>query len=80
MMQKVVLIQAMIHDPSIYIFDEALNGLDVNMQKKLIEYIKLEKEKGKIVIITSHYPKLYENVIDVYLEIKDGTLQEIMFN
>lgn len=79
MMQKVVIIQAMLHDPDIYIFDEALNGLDVEMQKKLINYISLEKKKGKIIIITSHYPKLYENAIDVCLEIKDGNLQEKKF-
>lgn len=79
MMQKIVLIQAMIHNPDILILDEALNGLDVEMQKKLINYISFEKSKGKIIIITSHYPKLYENAIDVYLEIKNGKLYETKF-
>lgn len=80
MVQKVILIQAMIHDPDVYILDEALNGLDIKMQERLINYIGKEKKKGKIIIITSHYPKLYENAIDIYLEIKDGKLQEAKFN
>ena len=80
MVQKVILIQAMLHDPDVYILDEALNGLDIKMQDRLINYIEKEKKKGKIIIITSHYPKLYENAIDVCLEMKDGKLQETKFN
>ncbi|HHU56621.1 MAG TPA: ATP-binding cassette domain-containing protein, partial [Acholeplasmataceae bacterium] len=40
MKQKVNIIQALIDDADLYIFDEALNGLDKEMQKQFMDYIK----------------------------------------
>ncbi len=79
MMQKVVLIQAMLTNPDVYILDEALNGLDSAMQTKLINFLDKEKEKGKIIIITSHYPKLYQKMVDIVIEIKNGKLEKSEF-
>lgn len=74
MMQKVLITQAFFGNPDILIFDEALNGLDNIMQKKLLELIKKEKKKNKIILITSHYKDYYHEVIDNTLKIKDGLI------
>jgi len=41
------------------------------MQDKLLNIIDEEKRKGKMIIITSHYPKLYVNTVDKIVTIKD---------
>lgn len=76
MLQKVIITQAFLGSPEVLIFDEALNGLDKEMQKKLLMLIKKEKEKGKIILITSHYQDYYKNVVDKTLVIKEGKLWE----
>ena len=76
MLQKVIITQAFLGSPDVLIFDEALNGLDKEMQKKLLSLIKEEKNKGKIILITSHYQDYYKNVVDKTLVIKEGKLWE----
>ena len=76
MLQKVVIIQAFLGNPDVLIFDEALNGLDRDMQKKLLALIEEEKKKNKIILITSHYQDYYHNVTSKTLEIRDGCLWE----
>lgn len=76
MKQKVLILQAMMNNPSVYIFDEALNGLDFNMQIKLIDFIKTMKENNKTIIITSHYANMYKEIVDKMLIIKDGEINE----
>lgn len=71
MIQKVIIIQAFIGNPDILIFDEALNGLDVLMQNKLVNLIIKEKEKNKIILITSHYPSYYQEIIDIRINIEN---------
>lgn len=77
MLQKVLIIQAFLGDPNIFIFDEALNGLDPNMQRRLIELISLEKMNKKIIIITSHYPQYYEQIIDERIILNEGKISII---
>ncbi|MBO4666690.1 MAG: ATP-binding cassette domain-containing protein [Bacilli bacterium] len=76
MLQKVIITQAFLGNPELLVFDEALNGLDKEMQKKLLLLIKKEKQKGKIILITSHYQDYYKKVIDKTLLIKEGKLWE----
>ena len=76
MMQKVIITQAFFGSPDIMIFDEALNGLDSTMQKKLLELIKNKKKEGKIILITSHYKDYYNEIVDKTLVIRNKTLWE----
>lgn len=68
-MQLVQIICALIHQPKILIFDEPLNGLDlenVALFKKLCEKLKAE---GKIILISSHQYNNIEELVDdvIYL-------------
>lgn len=72
MQQKVLIIQAFLHDAELYIFDEPLNGLDYVMQQKFIELIKLLKEQRKTIVITTHYFKYYENLYDEQIILEQG--------
>lgn len=52
--QKVSAALAFLFDPSVLILDEPTAGLDPVSSEILKEKIKSEREKGKLVIITSH--------------------------
>lgn len=69
-MQLVQLACALIHQPKILIFDEPLNGLDlenVGLFKRLCENLKKE---GRIILISSHQYNNIEDLVDdvVYLD------------
>lgn len=74
MMQKVLIIQSLIHDAHLYIFDEPLNGLDSRSQKVFFDIVDELKEKDKTVIITTHYPEFYVNKYDYTLRIEKKKL------
>lgn len=76
MLQKVLIIQALIQDADLYIFDEALNGLDINMQKKFLNYINKLKKSSKTIIITTHYEKYFEGIYDQKITVEEGKLVE----
>ena len=76
MRQKVLLVQAMLHDGNIYIFDEPLNGLDKDMQQLYFKQIKHLKTKNKTIIIITHQKDKFMKEVDFVLKIENGFLNE----
>ncbi|WP_201280749.1 ABC transporter ATP-binding protein [Paenibacillus lutrae] len=54
MKQKVGLIAAFMHDPAVLILDEPTSGLDPLMQKRFVELIIDERNRGKTILMSSH--------------------------
>jgi ABC-2 type transport system ATP-binding protein len=54
MRQKLGIVAALMHDPSILILDEPTSGLDPLMQNRFIELVLQEKERGKTILMSSH--------------------------
>lgn len=52
--QKVGLIAAFMHDPTTIILDEPTSGLDPLMQRKFVELINEERNRGKTILMSSH--------------------------
>lgn len=82
---KCELIAALIHSPKVLFLDEPTIGLDVVMQKKLRDFIKMYNQKFKsTIILTSHYMQDVEQlckrviIIDHGKIIYDGLLSEIV--
>ncbi|NBK97484.1 MAG: ATP-binding cassette domain-containing protein [Erysipelotrichia bacterium] len=72
--QKVQMLCALIHNPDIIIFDEPLNGLDVNnvdIFKGLL--MKLKQEK-KVILISSHQYHNIEHFCDYVVYLKEGKI------
>ncbi|MCR5421344.1 MAG: ATP-binding cassette domain-containing protein [Lachnospiraceae bacterium] len=53
--QRASIARCLIHDPSIYIFDEPTLGLDIVSSDAIVEFMKEQKEKGKTVVYSTHY-------------------------
>ncbi len=67
--QRIGIARALYNDPSILIFDEATNALDIQTEKKIINEIFSAKEE-KTIIFVSHNP---ENLVycDTIYEVKE---------
>lgn len=69
--QKLTIVQALIEDNDILIFDEPLNGLDRKCKESLF---KILKEMNKLIIIASHYPNEFPKDDFIFLHLKDGMI------
>lgn len=74
MKQKVSLVISIVHDPSIIIFDEPTNGLDVITAKTVTDFLISLKEAGKTIILSTHIFSLVEKICDRVGVIIDGRL------
>lgn len=74
MKQKIGLICAFMHDPSVLILDEPTSGLDPLMQNKFIELILEEKKRGKTILMSSHSFEEVDRTCDRVGIIKEGRL------
>jgi sodium transport system ATP-binding protein len=74
MKQKTSLVISIVHDPSISIFDEPTNGLDVITSKVVTDFLAELKAQGKSIILSSHIFSLVEDVCDRVGIIIDGRL------
>lgn len=73
---KLGLIQMLICDFDLYLFDEINDGLDADSKKLLKEDIKLLLEQNKTIIVTTHSHQLYRDLNPIKLNIKGGILHE----
>ena len=72
MKQKIGLVCALMNEPEILILDEPTSGLDPLMQKKFIDKIKEEKQKGTTILMSSHLFEEVEQTCDRVVIIKEG--------
>lgn len=77
MIQKLALIQVFVEDPKIIILDEPFNGLDKESVDKLKEILIEEKNKGKIIILTSHIDDNIKGLYNVYYKVEEKELNKI---
>lgn len=70
--QRASIARCLVHDPSIYIFDEPTLGLDIISSNAIIEFMKQEKAKGKSVIYSTHYMEEAEYLCDRIIMMNKG--------
>ena len=64
MRKKLGLAAAMLGEPEVFVLDEPLNGLDVEMMRKLRLRLADERERGRAVLISSHVMSFVERISD----------------
>jgi sodium transport system ATP-binding protein len=74
--QKVSIARALIHDPSVLIFDEPTNGLDVLVQRVVLQQIAGLRDRGKCIIYSTHIFREVEKLCDRVAIIHRGELLE----
>lgn len=72
--QRTSIGRCLIHSPEVYIFDEPTLGLDVLSSQDIIEFMKEEKEKGKVVLYSTHYMEEAETLCDEILMLHEGRI------
>lgn len=74
MRQKIVLIGALIHDPSVWILDEPMTGLDPRASFTLKEMMKEHTASGKTVFFSTHVLEVAEKICDKVAIINKGNV------
>jgi ABC-2 type transport system ATP-binding protein len=64
MRKKLGLAAAMLGAPRVLVLDEPLNGLDVEMMRKLRERLVAERDAGRALLISSHVMDFVERTAD----------------
>lgn len=72
--QKVSATLAFLFNPEVLILDEPTAGLDPLASEILKEKIIKEKEKGKLILITSHLLSELDDLITQIIYVQDGTV------
>ena len=62
--QRINIARCLVHEPKYYILDEATSGLDIISSQVILDFIKKEKEKGKVVLYSTHYMEEAEHLSD----------------
>ncbi|WP_423147149.1 ABC transporter ATP-binding protein [Rubrolithibacter danxiaensis] len=73
--QKVSAALAFMFNPSVLVLDEPTAGLDPLAAEILKEKILVEKDKGKLILVTSHIMSEVEEIADQVLYLTDGIIK-----
>lgn len=74
MQQKVMIIQALLLKPDVYIVDEPFIGLDPSAIKKFLELMEEEKKRGASILMSTHVLDTAEKICDRFILISEGTI------
>jgi ABC-2 type transport system ATP-binding protein len=72
--QRVGLARALIHNPELLILDEPAAGLDPHARVELKELLRLLRERGKTVFLSSHVLADLEEICDELVVIRRGNV------
>ena len=74
MRQRIKVAAALVHQPSVIVLDEPLNGLDPRQRLRMIELFRELGDEGRTVIVSSHVLDEVERFGSRVLVIADGRL------
>lgn len=77
MKKKLALLSMLLLDKPIIILDEPFNGLDFESVHLLYDIIKKMKDKGKIVLISSHIIETLFNTCDKIVTLNSGHVEDV---
>ena len=76
MKQRLNIAQAVFEKQKIILLDEPTNALDNDGVQLIYKLLKEEKERGALVVITTHHKEALEEICDVVLEMTEGEMHE----
>jgi ABC-2 type transport system ATP-binding protein len=75
MRQRVLIAAALLHDPQVLLFDEPLNGLDVEGTVRVKEIIAEQSGRGRTILYCSHLLDVVERICSRILILSEGRLR-----
>jgi ABC-2 type transport system ATP-binding protein len=72
--QKVGIVQAFMHEPSLLVLDEPTQGLDPLVQRTFLDLLRSTRDRGATVFLSSHVLSEVEEVADLVAILRDGRL------
>ncbi|MBV7439884.1 ATP-binding cassette domain-containing protein [Weeksellaceae bacterium TAE3-ERU29] len=79
MKKKLALLSMLLLDKPIIVLDEPFNGLDFESVHLLYDIIKKMKDKGKIVLISSHIIETLFNTCDKIVTLNNGYVENVYY-
>ena len=74
MQRRLLLAQALVHEPRLLILDEPTAGADVELRAELWDYIRRLHQAGTTVLLTTHYLEEAEELCDEIALIRGGAV------
>lgn len=74
MRQKIMVMGALMHEPSVWILDEPMTGLDPSSAHVLKQMMREHADKGNAVIFSTHVLEVAEKLCDQVVIINKGTV------
>ena len=75
--QRLFILLAVIHDPDIVFFDELSTGLDPVSRQDVWNYVGRLKNRGKTIIVSTHYMQEAEQICDRIMLVNNGRIVDI---
>lgn len=75
MRQKIMVMGALIHNPSVWILDEPLTGLDPQSAFELKKMMREHAQKGNSVLFSTHMLEVAEKLCDKVVIIRKGEIK-----
>ena len=75
MRQKIMIMGALIHSPSVWILDEPMTGLDPQASYELKQMMKEHAASGKSVLFSTHVLEVAEKLCDNVVIIRKGEIK-----
>jgi ABC-2 type transport system ATP-binding protein len=72
--QKLVLVQALMHEPPLLVLDEPTSGLDPLVQAAVLDLLVEQLSRGRTVFLSSHLLQEVGRVVDRAAVLRDGRL------
>ncbi|GEJ55351.1 ABC transporter ATP-binding protein [Anaeromyxobacter diazotrophicus] len=64
MKRRLLIGKALVHDPKVLFLDEPTAGVDVELRQSLWRYVRLLRDRGTTIVLTTHYLEEAEELAD----------------
>ena len=76
MKRRLMIARALMHDPDLLILDEPTAGVDVELRHGMWDYLRKLNQRGKTILLTTHYLEEVEQMCRHAAMIKEGRVIE----
>lgn len=64
MKRRLLIAKALVHEPKVLFLDEPTAGVDVELRRDLWNYVRLLRDRGTTIVLTTHYLEEAEELAD----------------